>query len=71
MVKALHKAGIEVILGVVFSHTSEGNHEGPVINFKGFGNSTYYYLWPPGHQFYMDYSGCGNTLNCSHPITEK
>ncbi len=71
MVKALHEAGIEVILDVVFNHTSEGNHEGPMINFKGFGNSTYYYLWPPDHQFYMDYSGCGNTLNCNHPITEK
>jgi isoamylase len=71
MVKALHKAGIEVILDVVFNHTSEGNHDGPTINFKGFGNSTYYYLWPPDHQFYMDYSGCGNTLNCNHPIPEK
>jgi isoamylase len=71
MVKALHKAGIEVILDVVFNHTSEGNHDGPTINFKGLGNSTYYYLWPPDHQFYMDYSGCGNTLNCNHPIPEK
>jgi isoamylase len=71
MVKALHKAGIEVILDVVFNHTSEGNHDGPTINFKGFGNSTYYYLWPPDHQFYMDFSGCGNTLNCNHPIPEK
>ena len=71
MVKALHKADIEVILDVVFNHTSEGNHDGPTINFKGFGNSTYYYLWPPDHQFYMDYSGCGNTLNCNHPIPEK
>jgi glycogen operon protein len=71
MVKALHKDGIEVILDVVFNHTSEGNHEGPVINFKGFGNSTYYYLLQQDHQYYMDYSGCGNTLNCNHPITEK
>ncbi len=71
MVKALHSAGIEVILDVVFNHTSEGNHQGPTINFKGLGNSTYYYLWSGDHQYYMDYSGCGNTLNCNHPITEK
>jgi isoamylase len=71
MVKALHKAGIEVILDVVFNHTSEGNHEGPTINFKALGNATYYYLWPPDRQYYQDFSGCGNTLNCNHPITEK
>ncbi|MEC4811674.1 MAG: glycogen debranching protein GlgX [Scytonema sp. PMC 1069.18] len=71
MVKALHKAGIEVILDVVFNHTSEGNHQGPTINFKGFGNSTYYHLVPWDRQYYMDYSGCGNTFNCNHPIAEK
>jgi glycogen operon protein len=71
MVKALHKEGIEVILDVVFNHTSEGNHEGPTINFKGLGNSTYYHLVPWDKQYYMDYSGCGNTFNCNHPIAEK
>ena len=71
MVKALHKAGIEVILDVVFNHTNEGNHEGPTINFKGFDNSLYYHTVWNDRQYYMDYSGCGNTLNCNHPITEK
>jgi glycogen operon protein len=71
MVKALHKAGIEVILDVVFNHTSEGNHQGPIISFKGFDNSVYYYLWPPDQMYYVDYSGCGNTINCNHPIVEK
>lgn len=71
MVKALHKAGIEVILDVVFNHTSEGNHLGPTINLKGLGNNSYYHLVPSDRQYYMDYSGCGNTLNCNHPITEK
>jgi isoamylase len=71
MVKALHKAGIEVILDVVFNHTTEGNHDGPTINFKGLDNSIYYHTVPADRQYYMDYSGCGNTLNCNHPITEK
>lgn len=71
MVKALHKAGIEVILDVVFNHTSEGNHLGPTLNFKGFGNSIYYHLVPFDRQYYMDYSGCGNTFNCNHPMVEK
>lgn len=71
MVKALHKAGIEVILDVVFNHTSEGNHQGPTINFKGFGNHVYYMLSAEDRQYYMDYSGCGNTVNANHPITEK
>jgi glycogen operon protein len=71
MVKALHKAGIEVILDVVFNHTTEGNHQGPTINFKGFDNSIYYHTVADDRQYYMDYSGCGNTLNCNHPITEK
>ncbi|MBP1157316.1 MULTISPECIES: glycogen debranching protein GlgX [unclassified Paenibacillus] len=70
MVKALHKAGIEVILDVVFNHTNEGNHMGPTLNFKGLDNSTYYYL-SENKEFYMDYSGCGNTVNCNHPIVEK
>jgi glycogen operon protein len=71
MVKALHRAGIEVILDVVFNHTTEGNHQGPAINFKGFDNSIYYHTVSGDRQYYMDYSGCGNTLNCNHPITEK
>ena len=71
LVKALHKAGIEVILDVVFNHTDEGNHQGPVISLKGFDNSVYYFLVPGDRQYYLDYSGCGNTLNCNHPIVEK
>lgn len=71
MVKALHKAGIEVILDVVFNHTSEGNHQGPTINFRGIDNSTYYHLVPFDKQYYMDYSGCGNTVNCNHPMVDK
>lgn len=71
MVKALHKAGIEVILDVVFNHTSEGNEKGPTISFKGLANSCYYMLSPLDKQYYMNYSGCGNTVNGNHPITEK
>jgi len=73
MVKALHKAGIEVILDVVFNHTDEGNHQGPTFSFKGFDNSTYYFLTGANgsKEFYYDYTGCGNTFNCNHPIGEK
>jgi glycogen operon protein len=71
MVKALHRAGIAVILDVVFNHTNEGNHQGPTFNFKGFGNEIYYHLVEKDRQYYMDYSGCGNTINCNHPIVEK
>lgn len=71
MVKALHKAGIEVILDVVFNHTDEGNHQGPVFSFKGIDNSNYYYLSPLDQRFYYDYTGCGNTFNCNHPIGVK
>ena len=71
MIKALHKAGIEVILDVVFNHTSEGNHLGPTINFKGFANSAYYLLSQEDRQYYMDYTGCGNTVNGNHPIMQK
>ena len=66
MVQALHKAGIEVILDVVFNHTGEGNEEGPVISFKAFSESAYYLKNEHGH--FYNYSGCGNTLNCNHPI---
>jgi glycogen operon protein len=70
-VKALHKAGIEVILDVVFNHTDEGNHQGPTFSFRGFDNRSYYLLVPSAMQYYMDYSGCGNTFSCNHPIVEK
>jgi isoamylase len=71
LVKALHKAEIEVILDVVFNHTSEGNQYGATINFKGLDNSIYYALVPSDKQSYANYSGCGNTVNCNHPIVEK
>lgn len=71
MVKALHKAGIAVILDVVFNHTDEGNHEGPVMSFKGFENGVYYFLVPWNRQFYFDFTGCGNTVKCNHPIVQK
>jgi glycogen operon protein len=70
-VKAFHKAGIEVILDVVFNHTDEGNHQGPTYCFRGIDNQTYHFLVPWAKQYYMDYSGCGNTFNCNHPIVEK
>jgi glycogen operon protein len=71
MVKALHKAGIEIILDVVFNHTDEGNHQGPYFNFKGIDNSVYYFLVPNSRDFYFDYSGCGNTIKANHPAVEK
>jgi len=73
MVKALHKAGIEVILDVVYNHTDEGNHQGPTFSFKGIDNTSYYYLTGPNgtREFYYDYTGCGNTFNCNHPVGEK
>jgi isoamylase len=71
MVKALHRAGIEVILDVVFNHTGEGDHRGPTISFKGLANSTCYHLVPSDKQYYMNYSGAGNTVNGNHPVTEK
>ncbi|MGF1655151.1 MAG: glycogen debranching protein GlgX, partial [Actinomycetales bacterium] len=71
MVKALHRAGIEVILDVVFNHTSEGNHQGPTISFRGIDNSVYYFTVPGDRQYYMDYSGCGNSLDANHPAVEK
>jgi glycogen operon protein len=71
MVKALHQAGIEVILDVVFNHTGEGDERGPTISFRGIDNRTYYFLAPGDPQHYLDFSGCGNTFNCNHPIAEK
>jgi glycogen operon protein len=67
MVKALHRAGIEVILDVVYNHTSEGNHLGPTLSFKGIDNASYYRLVPENTRYYMDYTGTGNTLNTRHP----
>jgi len=71
MVKALHKAGIEVILDVVFNHSGEGNHEGPYVNFRGIDNKIYYFLSPEDPEYYQNFSGCGNTINCNHPVIEK
>jgi len=65
MVKALHEAGIEIILDVVFNHTSEGDERGPTLSFRGIDNSVYYLL---SKGAYLNYSGCGNTLNCNHPL---
>lgn len=70
MVKDLHKNGIEVILDVVFNHTAEGNEQGYTFSFRGLQNDVYYAL-PKEMQYYMNYSGCGNSLNCNHPIVVK
>jgi glycogen operon protein len=66
MVKALHKAGLEVILDVVYNHTAEGNHFGPMLGMKGLDNQAYYRLVEGDKQFYMDYTGTGNTVNMLH-----
>jgi glycogen operon protein len=71
LVKTMHRAGIEVLLDVVFNHTDEGNQQGPTYSFKGIDNRVYYLLVPWALQYYMDYSGCGNTFNCNHPIAQK
>ena len=70
MVKALHRAGIEVILDVVYNHTAEGNHTGPTLCFRGFDNPTYYILKNDPSQ-YANYSGCGNTINANNPIVRR
>src|ERR1051325_8124848 len=67
MVKALHSAGIEVILDVVYNHTAEGNHLGPLLSFKGVDNQSYYRLMPDDPRHYMDFTGTGNSLNPVHP----
>jgi isoamylase len=67
MVKALHEAGLEVILDVVYNHTSEGNHRGPMLSLKGLDNAAYYRLMPDDPRHYMDYTGTGNSLNMRHP----
>ena len=69
LIKALHDNGIDVILDVVFNHTAEGNEYGPSFCFKGFDNNIYYMLTPDG--YYYNFSGCGNTLNCNHPVVQQ
>ncbi|KAG0482513.1 hypothetical protein HPP92_010597 [Vanilla planifolia] len=69
LVKEAHKRGIEVIIDIVFNHTAEGNENGPIFSFRGIDNSTYYMIAPKG-EFY-NYSGCGNTFNCNHPIVRQ
>lgn len=69
LVKSFHRAGIEVILDVVFNHTAEGNEYGPTLSFKGLDNRTYYMLTPEG--YYFNFSGTGNTLNCNNPIVRN
>lgn len=69
LVKELHRAGIEVILDVVFNHTAEGDHRGPSLCYRGIDNHTYYMLTPDG--YYFNFSGCGNTLNCNHPVVRN
>src|SRR4030095_14399787 len=67
MVKALHGAGLEVILDVVYNHTGEGNHLGPVVCFKGIDNAAYYRTVDGDARYYLDYTGTGNSLNMRHP----
>lgn len=69
LVKDLHKAGIEVILDVVFNHTAEGDHRGRTLSFRGIDNKVYYMLAPDGS--YFNFSGCGNTVNCNHPVVRQ
>jgi glycogen operon protein len=69
MVKAFHRAGLEVILDVVYNHTCEGNESGPTVNLRGLDNAVYYLLDREGR--YYNFSGCGNTLNCNHPVVRE
>ena len=69
LIQACHQRGIEVYLDVVFNHTAEGDERGPVFSFKGFDNNIYYLLTPDGR--YYNFSGCGNTMNCNHPIVRQ
>jgi isoamylase len=66
-VSRLHDAGIEIILDVVYNHTAEGNHLGPTLSFRGIDNSSYYWLLPDQPRYYSDFTGCGNSLNLTHP----
>jgi glycogen operon protein len=70
MVKGLHRAGIEVILDIVYNHTAEGGADGPTTSFRGIDN-TIYYLLDPWTRAYLNFSGCGNTCNCNHPIVRQ
>jgi glycogen operon protein len=70
MVRELHKAGIEVILDIVFNHTAEGDETGQTYSFRGLDNATYYIL-SPDRSRYLDFTGCGNTLNCNHPVVRS
>lgn len=69
LIQTFNQHGIEVFLDVVFNHTAEGNEQGPFFSFKGFDNNIYYMLTPDGH--YYNFSGCGNSLNCNHPIVRQ
>ncbi len=69
LIKCLHENGIECFLDVVFNHTAEGNEYGPCFSFKGFDNNIYYMLTPNGE--YFNFSGCGNTMNCNHPVVQQ
>ncbi len=69
LIRALNQNGIECILDVVYNHTAEGDERGPFFSFKGIDNNVYYMLTPDGH--YYNFSGCGNTLNCNHPVVQK
>lgn len=71
MVREMHKAGLEVILDVVYNHTAEGNEHGYTFSFRGFENSVYYLLPASEKQYYMNYSGCGNTMNSGHPVVNR
>ena len=71
MVKALHRAGIGVILDVVFNHTAEGGADGPTMNFRGIDNEIFYHLDFDDRGRYRDYTGCGNTVNCNHPLVTR
>ncbi len=70
-VKEMHRNGFEVILDVVYNHTGEGNELGPTLSFRGIDNEIYYMLNPNNKRFYLNYSGCGNTLNCNHPVVKE
>src|SRR5205823_2161555 len=67
MVRALHAAKIEVILDVVYNHIAEGNQMGPTLSLRGIDNASYYRLSPENPRYYVDFTGCGNTLNMRHP----
>ncbi len=71
MVRALHRAGIGVIMDVVFNHTCEGNGDGPTLSFKGFGNETFYCLDQIDKGIYLDFTGCGNTVSANHPFVAR